>query len=247
MAKQTQMTMWDHIGELRKRLIYVLIVFVVSMLIGFFFAEEAVSFLKAQVADQLELAVFSPTDAFKVYLQFAIAVALIITLPFVLYHIWAFVRPGLTSQERKLTLSYIPGGAVLFLMGLSFGYFLLFPFVLSFMTGIATQLGANELYGMAQYFGFLFALVIPFGFIFQMPLIILFLTSLGIITPIFLRKIRKFAYFALFVLAAVITPPELLSHLLVTLPLILLYEISIWFSSVAYRRVLKNKEQAYDQ
>lgn len=243
MANQTNMTMWDHLGELRKRLIYVLIVFVLSMLIGFFFAEEVVSYLKLQVAEHLELAVFSPTDAFKVYIQFAIAVALTITFPFALYHIWSFVKPGLTEKERKLTLSYIPGGALLFLIGLSFGYFMLFPFVLSFMTNIATQLQAVEVYGMLQYFSFLFSLVLPFGFLFQMPLLILFLTSLGIITPAFLRKIRKYAYFALFVLAAVITPPELLSHLLVTLPLILLYEISIWLSGVSYRRLQRNIEE----
>lgn len=243
MTKQTKMSMWDHFGELRKRLLYVFIVFVLSMLVGFFFAEGVVTYLKLQVAEQLQLAVFSPTDAIKVYIQFAVAVGLTMTMPFALYQLWAFVKPGLTEKERKVTLSYIPGGALLFLVGLAFGYFLLFPFVLEFMTSIATQLDALEMYGMLQYFSFLFKLVVPFGFLFQMPLLILFLTSLGIITPMFLSKIRKYAYFALFVLAALITPPEILSHLLVTVPLIILYEISIWFSKLAYRSMLKRNKQ----
>lgn len=242
MENQTKMTLWDHFGELRRRLVYVLIVFVLSMLVGLFFAEEVVTYLKLQVAGQLELAVFSPTDGIKVYIQFAVAVAMTLTMPFGLYHIWAFVKPGLTEKERKLTLSYIPGGTLLFLIGLSFGYFLLFPFVLNFMTSIAIKLEATEVYGMLQYFSFLFKLIIPFGFLFQMPLLIMFFTRLGLLTPAFLKKIRKYAYFALFVLAALITPPELLSHLLVTVPLIILYEISIWFAQVSYRSMQKKQE-----
>lgn len=109
------------------------------------------------------------------------------------------------------------------------------------MTNMATQLGAQEMYGMVSYFGFLFSLVIPFGFLFQMPILVLFLTRLGIISPVLLRKIRKYAYFALFVLAALITPPEILSHLFVTIPLIVLYEISVWLSHITYKRVQKEK------
>jgi sec-independent protein translocase protein TatC len=243
MSNQTSMNFWDHVGELRKRVLYIMIVFVISMVLGFMSAEYVINFLKVQpVAEPIDWVVIGLTDAFKVYFQFSIVVGIIITFPFALFQIWSFVSPGLTDKEKKLTLSFIPGAVFLFLMGLSFGYFWLFPFVVGFMTNIANQLGAQEMYGMIQYFSFLFTLVIPFGFLFQMPILILFLTKLGIITPTLLSKGRKYAYFALFVLAALITPPELLSHLLVTLPLIILYEISISLSRLTYRKIQREKE-----
>lgn len=242
MPNQSNMTLWDHFGELRKRILYTLILFIISMILGFISAEYVINYLTQQpVAQPIQMVVIGITDAFKVYFQFSIFLGLVITFPFALYQIWAFVRPGLTVKERRITLSFIPGSVLLFLIGLSFGYFWLFPFVVNFMTNMATQLGAQEMYGMVSYFGFLFSLVIPFGFLFQMPILVLFLTRLGIISPVLLRKIRKYAYFALFVLAALITPPEILSHLFVTIPLIVLYEISVWLSHITYKRVQKEK------
>lgn len=245
MSNQSNMTLWDHFGELRKRIIYTLILFVISMSLGFLTAEYVINYLMDQpVAQPIQMVVIGITDAFKVYFQFSIVLGLIITFPFALYQIWAFVKPGLTEKERRVTLSFIPGSALLFLIGLSFGYFWLFPFIVGFMTDIAAQLGAEEMYGMVSYFGFLFSLVIPFGFLFQMPILVLFLTRLGIISPVLLRKIRKYAYFTLFVLAALITPPEILSHLFVTVPLIILYEISVWLSHITYRSLQKEKLKA---
>jgi sec-independent protein translocase protein TatC len=247
MSDQMNMNFWDHIGELRKRVMYILILFVISMVLGFTFAEYVINFLKVQpVAEPIQWVVIGLTDAFKVYFQFSIVVGLVITFPFALYQVWSFVSPGLTSKERRLTLSFIPGAVLLFLVGLAFGYFWLFPFVVGFMTNIANQLGAQEMYGMLQYFSFLFTLVVPFGFLFQMPLLMLFLTRLGLVTPALLSQIRKYAYFALFVLAALLTPPELLSHIFVTIPLVILYEISVGLSRLAYKRIERQKENDRD-
>ncbi len=215
----------------------ILILFVVSMAIGFLFADDVIRYLQAQpVAEPVHMVVIDITDAFKVYVYFAVIVGLVVTFPWALYQIWAFVKPGLTEKERKVTLSYIPGAFVLSLAGLAFAYFLLFPFIVDFMISIAERVGAEEMYGMPQYFRFLFTFVLPFGLLFQMPLVILFLTRLEIITPILLKRMRKYAYFILFVLAALITPPEVLSHLLVTVPLIGLYEFSVACASFAYRK-----------
>jgi sec-independent protein translocase protein TatC len=243
MSNQTNMSVWDHVGELRRRLIYVLLLFLTSMVIGFFLAEDVINYLRLQkVAENMNWVVIGLTDAFKVYFQFSLVVAIAITFPFALYQIWAFIRPGLTDREQKVTLSFIPGALFLFLLGNAFGYFWLFPFVVGFMTNLAQNLGAQEMYGMIHYFSFLFSLVLPFGFLFQMPLLVLFLTRLGIITPELLRKMRKFAYFGLFIIAAVVTPPELLSHLFVTLPLIILYEVSIWLSQLAFRKMKTERQ-----
>ncbi|GGK26664.1 Sec-independent protein translocase protein TatCy [Caldalkalibacillus thermarum] len=242
--KSYDMTVMEHIGELRRRVIYILILFLVSMVIGFFLADDVIQYMQKQAeAAQIPWVVIGLTDAFKVFLLFSIVVGLVLTFPFALYQIWAFVSPGLTDKERKTTLAFIPGAFALFIVGLAFGYFWLFPFVMQFMTGIAQQLGAEEMYGMIHYFRFMFTLVVPFGFIFQMPLLMLFLTRLGVISPPVLKRIRKYAYFALFVIAALITPPELLSHLVVTVPLIILYEISVWFSQWTYRRMHKRQSR----
>jgi sec-independent protein translocase protein TatC len=243
MSEQPNMSVWDHIGELRKRLIRVLLLFVLAMSLGLYVAEYVINFLKVQPeAEPIQWIVIGLTDAFKVYFQFSLIFAIVITVPFALYQLWAFVSPGLTEKERRITLSLIPGAVVLFIVGLSFGYFWLFPFVVSFMTGISQKLGAQELYGMVQYFSFLFSIVIPFGFLFQLPIVLLFLTRLGILTPMFLRQIRKYAYFVLFVIAAIITPPDILSHLFVTVPLFILYEISIWLSQITYRKMQRERE-----
>jgi sec-independent protein translocase protein TatC len=235
--RSSEMTVMNHIYELRKRLIVTLALFVVSMAVGFFLAGDVIRFLQSQpVAQRIEMAVFDVTDAFKVYFQFSIVVGLVFTFPLALYQIWTFVSPGLKEKERKVTLAYIPGATILFVAGIVFSYMWLFPFIVNFMVGIAERLDAQEVYGMAQYFRFLFSFVVPFGFLFQMPLLIFFLTRLGVITPDFLRRTRKYAYFILFVLAAVITPPELMSHVVVTLPLILLYEFSFFLSRVSYRK-----------
>jgi sec-independent protein translocase protein TatC len=237
MLKQSPMSMWDHLGEMRRRVIWIVIVFLVTVLIGFYLAEDVIAYLLTQPeAAMIEGVVIGVTDAFKIYLQFAMAIGLVLTFPFALYQIWRFVSPGLTSKEKRSTLAFIPGSILLFVVGLSFGYFWLFPFIVRFMTRFADRLGVIEMYSLLQYFSFLFRVVLPFGFLFQLPLLITFLTGLGLVTPDFLKRIRKYAYFGLFVTAALITPPELLSHLFVTVPLLLLYEASILLSGLAYRK-----------
>lgn len=240
---QTDMSVYDHIGELRRRVMITMILFVVFTVIGFVFSDDIVFYLQQQPsAENINMVVINITDAFKVYFLFALTIGVVLTFPIALFQIWAFVKPGLTPKERKMTLSYIPGATILFVLGLAFAYFWLFPFIVGFLMNIAQNLNAQEMYGMPQYFSFMISFVLPFGFLFQMPLLVLFLTGLGIVTPQFLTRARKYAYFILFVVAALLTPPELLSHVIVTLPLIILYEISITLSKIAYKR--KRKAQA---
>ena len=137
---------------------------------------------------------------------------------------------------------YIPFIIGLFLAGVAFAYFVLFPFVVEFMLGLSRDLHIEGEFGIYEYFSFLLQLTLPFGFLFQLPLLAMFLTRLGVVTPKKLVHIRKYAYFILLVIAGIITPPELLSHLMVTVPLFILYEISIWFSRFAFRRVSRKAE-----
>ena len=127
---------------------------------------------------------------------------------------------------------------VLFLIGISFGYLILFPMVLSFMNQMAAA-DFNAMYTAEKYFTFMIHMTVPFGLLFEMPAVVMFLTRLGILNPHRLAKARKLAYFLLVIVAVTITPPDILSDLVVTVPLFLLYEISIAISKVVYRKQLK--------
>ncbi|MCG1024028.1 twin-arginine translocase subunit TatC [Sutcliffiella horikoshii] len=235
-----EMSVYDHIGELRKRIIIIASFFFVSAIGGFFLAEPIIVYLQqTDQAKDLTMNAFRMTDSIKIFMQFAFLIAFILTFPVILYQLWAFISPGLYERERRVTLSYIPISIILFLSGLAFSYYILFPFVVDFMNRLAERLEINQVIGINEYFQFLFQLTIPFGILFQMPVIVMFLTRLGIITPDFMVKIRKYAYFGLLVVGALITPPELLSHLMVTVPLFILYEISIVISRIAYRQAKK--------
>jgi len=236
---EKQMSVLEHIEELRKRLIMVVVFFFIAVIGGFFLARPLILYLQhTHEAEQFALNAFKPTDPLMVYMQFAFIIAFVLTSPVILYQLWAFISPGLYPTERRVTLSYIPISIGLFLLGISFSYFVLFPFVIEFVIQISNDLGINQVIGINEYFRFLLQLTLPFGLLFQLPVVVMFLTRLGIITPMLLVKIRKYAYFALLVIAALITPPELISHLMVTVPLFILYEVSIFISRFSYRKAL---------
>ncbi|HYK74439.1 MAG TPA: twin-arginine translocase subunit TatC [Pseudoneobacillus sp.] len=230
-------TLVEHLTELRKRIIIVAAAFIVSLGIGFSLASKLLNLIKSQpTAVNVDWNVFGFTDGILIYFKCAIILALLITLPMALHQIWLFVKPGLSEEEAKGTYIYIPVSFLLFLMGVSFSYFVLFPLMLDFMSNINQSIGATETYGMNQYFTFMFNLIIPVGIIFEMPVVVLFLTKLGIVTPTLLRKMRRLSYFILVVVGVVISPPDFISDFLIVIPLLLLFEISILVSSWTYKR-----------
>ncbi|MEK4563948.1 twin-arginine translocase subunit TatC [Alkalihalobacillus sp. FSL R5-0424] len=235
--KEQDMSIWAHLEELRRRLFVVLAFFIVALIIGFFISSPLITLLQqTPEARDLPMNAFKMTDPLRIFMTFTLAIGLVLIFPVVLYQLWAFVKPGLHEKEQKATLAYIPIAFVLFLVGVAFAYFVLFPFILSFMSTMADRLNITEQYGINEYFAFLFQLILPFGALFQLPVVVMFLTRIGLLTPDFLRTIRKYAYFVLLVIAGFITPPDLFSHLMVTVPLLLLYEFSIWLSKLTYRK-----------
>lgn len=240
---QQELTVIEHIEELRKRLVLSAVFFVISLIGAFFLAKPLITYLQATSTDHnLQLHAFNVTAPLMIYIQMTFLISLIITSPIILYQIWAFVSPGLRDIERRATLSYIPYSFILFLAGLAFSYFILFPYMMNFMMLLSNDLEIEQTIGINEYFSFLFRITLPFGFLFQMPIIMLFLSRIGLLNPIWMVIFRKYAYFVLFVLAALITPPELLSHLIVTVPLFILYEISIFVARYGYRKYLKSEE-----
>lgn len=241
---QQAMTVIDHIEELRKRLMIVVVFFVLAVIGSLFISQPLIKIIQySDMAKDFTLNAFRVTDPFKVYMKMTFVLALILTSPVILYQLWAFISPGLSEKERKVTLGYIPVSVILFLLGIAFSYFILFPFVIKFMLGLSGNMDVQTTIGINEYFQFLFQITVPFGLLFQLPVITLFLTRLGMITPTFLADVRKYAYFILLVVGAFITPPDIISHMMVMIPLLILYEISIWVSRIGYRKAKQAEEE----
>lgn len=242
--EERTLTIIEHIEEIRKRLITIVVFFAVAVIGGFLLAKPLIKFLQSNgPAADLPLNAFNVIDPIAIYLKVVVFIGIIIILPIIMYQFWAFVSPGLLETERRVTLSYIPFAFILFLSGIAFSYYVLLPYVIKFMETLSADLGITQTIGINQYFSFLFQILLPFGFVFQLPVVLLFLSRLGFLNPNVLSKFRKVAYFVLFVIAAFITPPDLVSHLFVTVPLFLLYEVSIIIARVGYKKFLKAEEK----
>ncbi|MGG1397432.1 twin-arginine translocase subunit TatC [Bacillus salipaludis] len=233
-----------HLEELRSRIIKTLVVFVFFLIVSFYFAKEIYQWL-VQDMDR-KLAILGPSDILWIYMVIAAVISIALTIPVAAYQIWRFVSPALKQEEKRVTLRFIPGLFLLFLLGISFGYFVLFPMVLKFLTSLSDGQFVT-MFTAEKYFRFMINIILPFGFLFEMPLVVMFLTRLGILNPKRLAKARKFSYLALIVIAVVITPPDFLSDFLVTIPLLVLYELSITLSRVVYRKKLMNESVAVAQ
>jgi sec-independent protein translocase protein TatC len=230
----------SHLDELRKRIIITGTAFILFLILAFIFIKDIYEWFVKDV--DFELVVLSPTEVLWVYFMLAGVVAIAGTIPVFAHQLWLFVRPGLTPRERKITLAYIPALFLLFIAGLSFGYFVVLPIVLNFLIELSNDM-FSTMFTTEKYFQFILRLTLPFSFLFELPLIVMFLTSLGIIDPYKLSKIRKYAYFVLVVISVLISPPDFLSDVLIMIPLFILYECSIILSRIVYRRRLKQAEQ----
>lgn len=243
--EQEQLTIVDHLTELRRRLFLVAFVFVAVLVAAFFIVKPIYNYLTINVISgvQIELNAFSFWDGVGVYMKIAMLVAFGVTLPFMLYQVWAFVSPGLKPKERKATIKYIPFAFIFFVVGVAFGYFVVFPLAMTFTGTLNKELGLIETYGMADYFKFLTNIVLPISLLFELPVVILFLTHLRILNPRLLQKMRRVAYFALVVVSVMITPADFFSAFLVLIPLIILYEFSLALSKRVHKKQLAADEE----
>jgi sec-independent protein translocase protein TatC len=222
-----------HLDELRKRLMITLGSFMLFLILSFVFVPDIYNWIVKDLS--VTLAILGPSDVIWVYLVLSCVIAIAVTIPIAALQIWLFVRPALKENERKIALSYIPALFLLFLLGISFGYFVIYPIVYQFLLSLSEDMFMT-FFTTEKYFRFLIHMTLPFGFLFELPVIIMFLTSLGVLNPYRLQQIRKYAYFALILIAVLITPPDFLSDILVVIPLIFLYECSVVLSKVVYRR-----------
>lgn len=237
--RDKELLLVDHLEEMRKRIILSALAFLFFFGVGFIYVNDIyIWFVKDLDA---KLLVLGPGDIIWIYFIIAAVVAVAGTIPVFAAQIWLFVKPALKTKERKITLTYIPALFILFLAGLAFGYFVILPMIFRFLIQLGDDMFVTN-FTVERYFRFMMNMTLPFGVLFEMPVVAMFLTSLGIVNPFVLARIRKYAYFVLIIIAVFITPPDFMSDFIVTLPLLLLYEISINLSKVVYRKKMKQEK-----
>lgn len=238
LLEDKELNVIEHLDELRKRLIITVVSFIIFLIIGFVFVENIYKWFVKDL--DVTLLVLGPSDIVWIYFMLASVIAIAATIPIFALQVWLFVKPALKPYELKVTIAYIPALFILFITGLAFGYFTIFPMVYQFLLDLGGDMFLTN-FTAEKYFKFVFNMTIPFGVLFELPVIIMFLTSLGVVNPYVLHKIRKYAYFVLVVIAVSITPPDFMSDFIVIVPLLLLYEISISLSKVVFKRRQKRE------
>jgi sec-independent protein translocase protein TatC len=230
MDEQEKIPFTEHLEELRKRLIVCFIAVGVGFVLSYGFKEKLFQILTRplirvmQTGDKL---IFTGLpEAFFTYLKVAFLSGIILAAPVIFYEFWMFVAPGLYDKEKRLMVPIVVLSTVFFVGGAFFGYFIVFPYGFKFFLGFASEI-IRPLPSMREYLGFASKLLLAFGLVFELPLIITFLAKLGMVSVTFLKKNRKYALLLFFIGAAILTPPDVVTQIMMALPLILLYEISI--------------------
>lgn len=230
----------EHLVELRNRLLYSVLAILVAFLVCYGFAEEIYDFLlqplrQAQPADSFHMYFTGLAEPFFTYMKVAFLAGLFIALPVVLNQIWLFIAPGLYPGEKKVILPYLFVGPILFFLGGSLTYFLVLPLAAKFFLSFATP-EIQPLLAIKEYLSLVTALIFAFGLAFQLPIILLLLVQVGAITTQTLVDKRKYAIVAAFVIGAILTPPDAITQVMLAIPLLLLYEISILWGRVIEKR-----------
>ena len=234
MTEDGKLPFTAHLEELRKRLITCFIAIGIGFVLSYAFKEKLFEILAAPLQNAFmvvmkrheTLKYMALPEAFFTYLKVALLAGFMIAMPVILYQFWLFVAPGLYNKERRLLLPIVMLSTVFFVGGALFGYFIVFPLGFEFFLKFSNSTISMEP-RMNEYFSFSAKLLFAFGFIFELPLVLTFLAKLGIVSKEFLTRNRKYAILIFFIGGAILTPPDPVTQVLMAMPLIVLYEISI--------------------
>ena len=235
MNNNSDMAFIDHLEELRWRILKSLGSILVMAVLTFNFADYLVYILTAPADNRgIGLQTLTPQGMFILKWNLAIIGGFILSIPVITIQIWKFVSPGLYNRERKILLPLILTVFLCFILGAIFAYMVILPFSLNFFASMVTDNVQNN-FSINYYFSFVLALIIGSGVIFEMPVASFLFSSIGIITPSFLRRFRREAIMVTVILSAIITPPDPISLIIMSIPMVILYEISILVSWVSNR------------
>ena len=235
-AKQPFMA---HLEELRRRLVACAIAVGVGFVVSYAFSERLfqalIMPLKAVMPEGERLIFTNLPEMFFTYIKVAFLSGILVVAPFIFYQLWMFVAPGLYQREKRYVIPFVVSSTVLFVGGSLFGYFVVFPFGFKFFIGFSNEY-VKALPSVKEYFSFAIKLLFAFGIVFELPVVIFFLTKMGIVTPEALRRKRKYAILLAFIVGAILTPPDVITQCMMAVPLIVLYEIGIWVSVMARKK-----------
>jgi sec-independent protein translocase protein TatC len=225
----------SHLVELRARMIRAISVLMIGFLPCAFFARELYTILAQPLLEKLpqggQMIATDVATPFFVPMKVAMMMAFVITLPYTLYQIWAFVAPGLYSHEKRMALPLVIGSSLLFFLGMAFAYFAALPVVFEFITYFAPE-GVAVMTDISKYLSFVLSMFMAFGFTFEVPVFVIILVRTGVITIDKLKEIRPYVIVGAFVVAAIFTPPDVISQFMLAGPLCLLYELGIVVASI---------------
>ena len=220
-----EMTLVGHLGELRRRIVISVLALVGGTAVAYYYIDELMKFVTAPAG---KLYFMSPAEGFFAFLKLAVFGGFLLALPLILWQIWAFVAPALTSGEKKWAIIMVPGSALLFFSGVAFAYLLVWPPAVKFFLGFGSE-SLQPMLSLGQYLSFLISFILPFGIIFNLPLGLLVLAKMGIISSALLAKQRRVMVVVAFIVGGIITPtPDIFSQTMMAIPILVLYEASIW-------------------
>ena len=230
-----QETFISHLIELRDRLLRALLAVGVVFVCLFPWARELYTLLARPLLARLpagaQMIATDVTGAFFVPMKVAIMVAFLIALPYVLYQAWAFIAPGLYTHEKKLAMPMIVTSTLLFFVGMAFAYFLVFPVVFKFVTGYTPE-GVAMMTDINKYLDFVLGMFVAFGVTFETPIAVILLVRMGMVTVEKLKQVRPYVIVGAFIIGAIFTPPDVVSQIMLAVPICLLYEVGIVFANL---------------
>ena len=240
------MTIAGHLNELRRRVFLCVAVFVAASVLCFVFIQRFVDAALA-LSTGFDFVYLSPSELLTSYMKLALVLGLVFSSPVILWQIWAFVQPGLTEREASSARSAIIAGFVFFLLGVAFCFGLILPLTLQFLYNFngSHDIAANISFN--SYMSFVLGMLVAFGVVFEMPVLSFLLSRLGLLKPAWLAKGRKYAILVIFIVAAIITPPDVLSQLMTAVPMLGLYELSVLVSRAAYRKRADDEGEAEEE
>ena len=224
-----KMSFLDHLGELRTRIVWSLIPTAVGLIVAFRFSDRILQFIRRPLdRANVQLVSLTPTEGFWTSMKISMVMGVILAMPVILWQVWAFIAPGLHKHERRFAGPFVIVGSVLFLLGAAFALLVVMPFGVEFLLNFTKEQGIQPMISVSSHVDLVIKFTLGFGLVFELPLVLTMLSRMGIVTPKFLSKNRKYAILINFVIAAILTPtPDILNQSLMAGPLCVLYEIGI--------------------
>ena len=241
----------DHIREFRNRLFVIIVVFVIALLVCFNYAAPIVEILRGPAGELYDFVYIAPAEVMMQYVRLSLIGGLVLASPVIMYELLAFASPGLKASEKTFTMGVLLLGLVFFALGVLFAYGIMLPFMLKFFHNIN---GSPDIYAqisLENYLGFMIKMLAMMGMVFEIPVVTILLTQMGFLKPEWLKKGRRVIIVLVFIVAAIITPPDVVSQCMTAIPMLILFEISIFFSGFIVKRKArlaakkKEKEERY--